>query len=112
MPPIGASGMAETPAAAQPAKPPAEPSAGPSAGPSAKPAAPAALKKGALVRVSRAAYGGSLEAAASDPAPPAYIFEGPGEILAVKGDYAQLRWRRPVPDVWLRLNQLEPWSAT
>jgi hypothetical protein len=95
--------MAETPAAAQSAKPAAEPSA--------KPAAPAALKKGALVRVSRAAYGGSLEAAASDPAPPAYIFEGPGEILAVKGEYAQLRWRRPVPDVWLRLNQLEPWSA-
>ena len=93
--------MAETPAAAQPVKPAAEPAA-----------KPAALKKGALVRVSRAAYGGSLEAAASDPAPPAYIFEGPGEILAVKGDYAQLRWRRPVPDVWLRLNQLEPWSAT
>jgi hypothetical protein len=99
--------MAEPPAAAQSAKPAAEPAAEPSA----KPAAPAALKKGALVRVSRAAYGGSLEAAASDPAPPAYIFEGPGEILAVKGEYAQLRWRRPVPDVWLRLNQLEPWNA-
>jgi len=25
----------------------------------------------------------------------------------VKGDYAQLRYRRPVPDVWLRLDQLE-----
>lgn len=94
--------MAETPAAA--------PSSSPAASPAAKPAAPT-LKKGALVRVSRAAYGGSLEAAASDPAPPAYLFEGPGEILALKGDYAQLRWRRPVPDVWLRLDQLEPWSA-
>jgi len=92
--------MAETPAAAQ------------TSTPAAKPAAPAALKKGALVRVSRAAYGGSLEAAASDPAPPAYLFEGPGEILAVKGEFAQLRWRRPVPDVWLRLDQLEPWSAS
>jgi len=37
--------------------------------------------------------------------------KGPGEVLVVKGDYAQLRWRRPVPDVWLRLDQLEAWSA-
>ena len=69
-----------------------------------------ALKKGALVRLNLAAYQRSLEAAASDPVPPAYVLEGPGEILALKGDYAQLRWRRPVPDVWLRLDQLEPWS--
>ena len=61
--------------------------------------APAALKKGSLVKVSGAAYGGSLEAGASDPTPPAYLLEGPGEILAIKGEYAQLRWRRPVPDV-------------
>lgn len=73
----------------------------------AAPAKPAPLKKGSLVRVNRQAYGSSLEAVASDPEPPAYIFEGPGEILAVKGAYAQLRWRRPVPDVWLRLDQLE-----
>ncbi|MDP4682741.1 MAG: NAD(P)H-quinone oxidoreductase subunit O, partial [Cyanobium sp. MAG_255] len=26
-------------------------------------------------------------------------------------DYAQLRWRRPVPDVWLRLDQLEAFPA-
>lgn len=69
-----------------------------------------ALKKGALVRLNLAAYQRSLEAAASDPVPPAYVLEGPGEILALKGDYAQLRWRRPVPDVWLRLDQLEAWS--
>ena len=69
-----------------------------------------ALKKGALVRLNLAAYQRSLEAAASDPVPPAYVLEGPGEILAVKGNYAQLRWRRPVPDVWLRLDQLEAWS--
>lgn len=70
------------------------------------------LKKGSLVKLNRNAYQGSLEAAASDPEPPAYLFEGPGEILAVNGDHAQLRWRRPVPDVWLRLDQLEPWSAS
>ena len=68
------------------------------------------LKKGALVRLNLTAYQRSLEAAASDPVPPTYVLEGPGEILAVKGDYAQLRWRRPVPDVWLRLDQLEAWS--
>ena len=70
-------------------------------------AAPAPLKKGSLVRLKAEAYLGSLEAAASDVELPAYVLEGPGEILAVKGDYAQLRWRRPVPDVWLRLDQLE-----
>ena len=42
-------------------------------------AKPAALRKGALVRVNRAAYNASLEAAASDPTAPDYIFEGPGE---------------------------------
>lgn len=88
--------MAETPATPQP---------------KAKPAAPPALKKGALVRLVPAAYAGSLEAAASDPEIPAYLREGPGEILAIKGDYAQLRWRRPVPDVWLRLDQIEPYPA-
>ncbi|MGB7563767.1 MAG: NAD(P)H-quinone oxidoreductase subunit O [Prochlorococcaceae cyanobacterium] len=67
----------------------------------------APIKKGSLVKVNRSAYLGSLEAAASDPLPPAYLFEGPGEVLAIKGDHAQLRWNRPVPDLWLRLDQLE-----
>ena len=77
------------------------------------PAAPAttatatAIKKGSLVKVNRAAYLKSLEAAASDSEAPAYLFEGPGEVLATKGDYAQLRFRRPVPDIWLRLDQLQ-----
>ena len=71
------------------------------------PAAPTNLKKGALVRVNRIAYTNSLEAGASDPVPPSYLFEGPGEILAIQGEHAQLRWRLPVPDVWLRLDQLE-----
>ena len=70
-------------------------------------AKPAALRKGALVRVNRKAYNGSLEAGASDPTPPGYIFDGPGELLVVKGQYGQVRWNRPVPDVWLRMDQLE-----
>lgn len=79
--------------------------------PVVSPAPAPPLKKGALVRLNAAAYRTSVEAGASDPQPPAYLLEGPGEILAVKGGYAQLRWRRPVPDVWLRLDQLEAWSA-
>jgi hypothetical protein len=74
-------------------------------------AATPALKKGALVRLNLAAYRGSVEAGASDPEPPAYVLEGPGEILAIRGEHAQLRWRRPVPDVWLRLDQLEAWNG-
>lgn len=74
------------------------------------PSKPEALKKGTLVRLNLEAYQGSLEAAASAD-PPGYVVEGPGEILAVKGEYAQIRWRRPVPDVWLRLDQLKAWSA-
>jgi hypothetical protein len=73
------------------------------------PAAPTktAIKKGSLVKVNRAAYQGSLEATASAGEAPAYLLEGPGEVLATRGDYAQLRFRRPVPDIWLRLDQLE-----
>ena len=49
----------------------------------------------------------SIEALASDDDLPNYVFEGPGEILSVKDEYAQVRWRRPVPDVWLKLDQLK-----
>jgi hypothetical protein len=70
-------------------------------------AAKSTIKKGSLVRVNRSAYANSLEAQASDTVAPDYIFEGPAEVLVIKGDYAQLRFRRPVPDVWLRVDQLE-----
>jgi len=73
--------------------------------------APSAIKKGSLVRVNRQAYANSLEAQASDAVAPDYIFEGPAEVLLIKGDYAQLRFRRPVPDVWLRCSQLEAMPA-
>ena len=71
---------------------------------------PKPFRKGALVRVKRKAYEASLESLASDQSPPEYIFEGPGELLAIKGDYGQIRWRLPVPDIWLRIDQLEVWS--
>ena len=77
--------------------------------PEVKPPKP--LRKGALVKVNRGLYENSLESKASDPILPSYIFIGPGELLAVKGEYAQVRWRMPVPDVWLRLDQLELWQG-
>ncbi len=75
-----------------------------------KPKPVKSFRKGALVRVNRQEYQNSLESAASDAVPPAYIFEGPGELLLIKGGYGQVRWRMPVPDVWLRIDQLEAWS--
>ena len=90
---------------------PAAPDAATPAPSEAAPPPAAALKKGALVRLQAATYLGSLEAAASDPQLPGYVLEGPGEILMLKGDHAQVRWRRPVPDVWLRLDQLEAYPA-
>ena len=71
-----------------------------------------ALKKGSLIRVNREAYLSSMEAKASASSPPAYLLEGPGEVLAIEGDYAQLRFRQPVPDIWLRLDQLEAYSGS
>jgi len=85
--------MAETPATAPEA--------------AAQPAPKSPIKKGSLVKVNRQAYSASVEAQASDGAAPDYLFEGPAEVLLLKGDYAQLRFRRPVPDVWLRADQLQ-----
>ena len=65
------------------------------------------LKKGSLVYVDKDIYSSSVEAVASDNEFPNYIFEGPGEILVIKEEYAQVRWRRPVPDVWFKLDQLK-----
>ena len=64
------------------------------------------FKKGDLVKVDRKKYSKSLESKASDINLPEYIFHGPGEILLVKGDYCQIRWRRPVPDVWISSDHL------
>ncbi len=68
------------------------------------------FRKGSLIKVNRQAYEQSLEALASDQSSNEYIYEGPGEILAIKENYCQVRWRKPVPDVWLKLDQLENWS--
>ena len=68
------------------------------------------VKKGSLVFVNREIYIKSIEALASDDDLPNYVFEGPGEILSIKDEYAQVRWRRPGPDVWLKLDQLKEYT--
>ncbi len=64
------------------------------------------FRKGDLVKVDREKYSLSLESKASDTNFPEYIFQGPGQILLIKGDYCQVRWRRPVPDVWINSDHL------
>ena len=64
------------------------------------------LRKGDLIKVERDKYLNSLESKASDNNLPDYIFEGPGEVLLIKGDYCQVRWRRPVPDVWIHSDHI------
>ena len=64
------------------------------------------FRKGDLVKVNREKYSNSLEAEASDTNLPEYIFQGPGEILLIQGDYCQIRWRRPVPDVWMNSDHI------
>ena len=69
------------------------------------------LKKGSLVFIDKSIYDESVEALASDQDLPSYIFEGPGEILSIKEEYAQVRWRRPVPDVWFKLEQIKEYTV-
>ncbi len=70
------------------------------------------LKKGSLVFIDKSIYSESVEALASDQDLPRYIFEGPGEILSIKEEYAQVRWRRPVPDVWFKLDQIKEYIVS
>ncbi len=67
-----------------------------------------AVKKGDLVRAVRAALENSIEAQASDPRLPPYLFETKGEVLELRGDYALVKFGYvPTPNVWLRADQLE-----
>jgi Cyanobacterial and plant NDH-1 subunit O len=69
---------------------------------------PAKIKKGSLVRTVREKLKNSLEAQASDSQRfPTYIFESKGEILDLNDEYALVKFSTPIPNVWLRLDQLE-----
>jgi len=67
-----------------------------------------AIKKGSFVRAVREKLENSIEATASDPRFPAYIFEPKGEIQETRGDYALIKFGQvPTPNIWLRIDQLE-----
>jgi hypothetical protein len=67
-----------------------------------------AIKRGDFVRAIKEKLENSLEAKASDPRLPAYLFETKGEVLDLSGDYALVKFGiTPTPNIWLRLDQLE-----
>jgi hypothetical protein len=67
-----------------------------------------AIKRGTLVRAIREKLQGSLEAQASDPLTPNYVFETPGEVVDIKDDYLQIKFGAvPTPPIWLRADQVE-----
>lgn len=69
------------------------------------------IKRGDLVRVVREKLENSLEAKASDPRFPSYIFDTKGEVIDLRGDYAFVKFGIvPTPNVWLRADQLEPFQ--
>ncbi|MBD2139055.1 NAD(P)H-quinone oxidoreductase subunit O [Anabaena sp. FACHB-1237] len=66
-----------------------------------------AIKKGVMVHAIREKLEASLEAKASDTRFPNYLFETPGEIVDLKGDYALVKFGQvPTPNIWLKLEQL------
>ena len=68
----------------------------------------AKLKRGDLVRAVREKLENSLEAKASDPRFPPYLFETKGEIVEITDDYALVNFGHvPAPTIWLRVDQLE-----
>jgi hypothetical protein len=67
-----------------------------------------AIKRGSMVRAVRQKLENSVEAKASDTRFSPYIFETKGEVVDLNGDFAQVKWGiTPMPNVWLRLDQLE-----
>ncbi|MBD2326246.1 NAD(P)H-quinone oxidoreductase subunit O [Alkalinema sp. FACHB-956] len=70
------------------------------------------VKKGAMVKAIREKLENSVEAYASDRRFPSYLFETPGEVLDVRGDYAFVKFGIvPTPNIWLRIDQLEAFSG-
>lgn len=65
-----------------------------------------AVKKGDFVRLVQESFTDSVEALASDPRLPPYVFEGKGVVVDLRGDYAQVKFPVPTPNIWLRLDQL------
>ena len=69
------------------------------------------FKRGDLVKAIREQLDNSLEAKASDPRFPPYLFETKGEIVDTRDDYALVNFGHvPTSNIWLRLDQLEKFS--
>jgi hypothetical protein len=69
------------------------------------------VKRGEMVKAVKEKLENSLEAKASDSRFPPYIFETPGEVVELSGDYAQVKWGiTPTPNIWLRQDQLESFN--
>jgi hypothetical protein len=69
------------------------------------------VKRGEMVKAVKEKLENSLEAKASDTRLPSYIFDTPGEVVELSGDYAQVKWGiTPTPNIWLRQDQLEPFN--
>ncbi|MCL1473288.1 NAD(P)H-quinone oxidoreductase subunit O [Argonema antarcticum] len=67
-----------------------------------------AIKKGDLVHAVREKLENSLEAKASDPRWPPYLFDSKGEVVDLRGEYALVKFGKvPTPNMWLRVDQLE-----
>jgi hypothetical protein len=67
-----------------------------------------AVKKGAMVKVIREKLENSVESLASDGRLPSYLFDSPGEVMDIKGDYAFVKFGKvPTPNIWLQIAQLE-----
>jgi hypothetical protein len=70
-----------------------------------------AFKRGELVRAVREQLENSVEILSSDPRLSSYLFETPGEIIDIRGEYAFVKFgKTPTPNIWLRLDQLEPFA--
>ncbi len=68
---------------------------------------PKKLKKGTYVRIDRNKFENSIEAKASDPRLPSYVFETNGEVQETEGDYALVKFGVvPTPNIWVRIDQL------
>jgi hypothetical protein len=69
---------------------------------------PMPIKRGDFVRAIKDKLENSLEALASDPRLPSYLFTSKGEVVDLSGDYALVKFGiTPTPNIWLRLEQLE-----
>jgi hypothetical protein len=69
------------------------------------------IKRGDFVKAIKEKLENSLEAKASDPRLPPYIFETAGEVVDLSEDYALVKFGiTPTPNIWLRVDQLEPFK--